>query len=53
MTVIGGERRQFETRVDPGRLAAYGVALSEVDEALRRASRNTSAGSGRRADRST
>ena len=44
VTVTGGERRQFETRVDPGRLAAYGVALSEVEEALRRASRNTSAG---------
>ena len=41
---IGGERRQFEVLVDPGRLANYGVALSAVEEALRRASRNTSAG---------
>ncbi len=44
VTVIGGERRQFEVLVDPGRLANYGVALSAVEEALRRASRNTSAG---------
>ena len=44
VTVIGGERRQFEVLVDPGRLASYGVALGAVEEALRRASRNTSAG---------
>ena len=44
VTVIGGERRQFEVLVDPGRLANYGVALGAVEETLRRASRNTSAG---------
>ena len=44
VTVIGGERRQFEDLVDPERLADYGVALSAVEEAMRRASRNTSAG---------
>ena len=44
VTVIGGERRQFEVLVDPGRLASYGVALGAVEETLRRASRNTSAG---------
>ena len=44
VTVIGGERRQFEVLVDPARLASYGVPLSAVEEALRRASRNTSAG---------
>ncbi len=44
ITVIGGERRQFEVLVDPERLADYGVALSAVEEALRRANRNTSAG---------
>ena len=44
VTVIGGERRQFEVLVNPERLADYGVALSAVEEALRRASRNTSAG---------
>ena len=44
VTVIGGERRQFEVLVHPGRLANYGVALDAVEETLRRASRNTSAG---------
>ena len=44
VTVIGGERRQFEVLADPGRLANYGVPLSALEEALRRASRNTSAG---------
>ena len=44
VTVIGGARRQFEVLVDPARLADYGVALGAVEEALRRASRNTSAG---------
>ena len=44
VTVIGGERRQFEVLVDPERLADYGLPLSAVEDALRRASRNTSAG---------
>ncbi len=44
VTVIGGERRQFEVLVAPARLAAYGVPLNAVEAALRRASRNTSAG---------
>ena len=44
VTVIGGERRQFEVLVDPKRLADYGVALSAVEDALRGANRNTSAG---------
>ena len=44
VTVIGGERRQYEVLVDPARLASYGVPLSAVEDALRRASRNTSAG---------
>ena len=44
VTVIGGERRQFEVLVKPERLADYGVALSAVEAALQRASRNTSAG---------
>ena len=44
VTVIGGERRQFEVLVRPERLAAYGVPLSAVEAALQRASRNTSAG---------
>ncbi|MEE8130898.1 MAG: efflux RND transporter permease subunit, partial [Vicinamibacterales bacterium] len=44
VTVIGGEKRQFEVLVDPERLADYGVALSAVENALRGANRNTSAG---------
>ncbi len=44
VTVIGGERRQFEVLVDPARLASYDLPLSAVESALRRASRNTSAG---------
>ncbi len=44
VTVIGGERRQFEVLVDPERLADYGVSLSAVETALRSANRNTSAG---------
>ena len=44
VTVIGGERRQFEVLVEPGRLANYGIPLSAVEAALQRASRNTSAG---------
>ena len=44
VTVIGGERRQFEVLVDPERLADYSVALSAVEDAMRLASRNTSAG---------
>ncbi len=44
VTVIGGERRQFEVLVDPQRLAAYGIPLRAVEAALQRASRNTSAG---------
>ena len=44
VTVIGGERRQFEVLVDPERLADYHIALSAVEYAVRRASRDTSAG---------
>ena len=44
VTIIGGERRQFEVLVDPERLADYGVALTAVEDALRGANRNTSAG---------
>ena len=44
VTVIGGERRQYEVLVDPVRLADYDVPLSAVEMALRGASRNTSAG---------
>ena len=44
VTVIGGERRQVEVLVDPERLSDYGVAFSAVEDALRQANQNTSAG---------
>ena len=44
VTVIGGERPQFEVLVDSDRLSDYGLSLSAVEAALRRANRNTSAG---------
>ena len=44
VTVIGGERRQFEVLVESDRLSDYGLSLTAVEEALRRANRNTSAG---------
>ena len=44
VTVIGGEQRQFEVLVDPERLADFGVPLGTVEDALRGANRNTSAG---------
>ena len=44
VTVIGGEKRQFEVLVNPERLADYGVALDTVEAALRNSNRNTSAG---------
>ena len=44
VTVIGGEQKQYQVVVSPERLRAYHVSLSEVEEALRRSNRNTSAG---------
>ena len=44
VTVIGGARRQFEVLVDPVRLSDYALSLSAVEDALRRANRNTAAG---------
>lgn len=44
VVVTGGGERQFQVIVSPDRLAAADVSIDEVEEALRRASRNTSAG---------
>ena len=44
VTVIGGERRQFEVLANPERLDNYDVPLGTLEAALRRASGNTSAG---------
>ncbi len=44
VTVIGGGQKQYQALVSPARLKAYGISLREVEEALRRANQNTSAG---------
>jgi CzcA family heavy metal efflux pump len=44
VVATGGGERQFQVIVSPERLAAVDVSIDEVEEALRRASRNTSAG---------
>jgi CzcA family heavy metal efflux pump len=44
VVATGGGERQFQVIVSPDRLVAADVSIDEVEEALRRASRNTSAG---------
>ena len=44
VVATGGGERQFQVIVAPDRLAAADVSIDEVEEALERASRNTSAG---------
>ena len=44
VVATGGGERQFQVIVSPDRLAAADVSIDEIEEALRRASRNTSAG---------
>jgi len=44
VVATGGGERQFQVVVSPDRLTAAGVSLTEVEEALRGGSRNTSAG---------
>ena len=44
VVATGGGERQFQVIVQPQRLAATDISIDEVEEALRRASRNTSAG---------
>jgi len=41
---IGGETKQYQVVATPERLAAYGVTLGELRDAVARASRNSSAG---------
>jgi CzcA family heavy metal efflux pump len=40
----GGEQKQYEVVLDPTRLAAYGVTLADVEQALTIANRNATAG---------
>ncbi len=44
VTVIGGARRQYQVLVSPEALAAHGVSVSEVREALAASNANSSAG---------
>jgi CzcA family heavy metal efflux pump len=44
VVATGGGERQFQVVVSPDRLTAADVSIDEVEEALRRANRNTSAG---------
>jgi CzcA family heavy metal efflux pump len=44
VVATGGSERQYQVIVLPDRLAAADVSIDEVEEALRRGSRNTSAG---------
>ena len=41
---IGGGVKQYQVLLSPERMAAYGVSLTEVTEAVRMTNRNTSAG---------
>lgn len=44
VTPIGGGQKQFQVVIDPGRLATYGLTLTEVLRALEEANENVSAG---------
>ena len=44
VTPIGGGVKQFQVRLSPARLQAYGVSLSQVTRALAEANENVSAG---------
>ncbi len=44
VTPIGGGEKQYQVVVSPANLKAFNVSLTEVEEALRRSNRNTSAG---------
>jgi CzcA family heavy metal efflux pump len=42
--IIGGEKRQFEVRLDPGRMSSYDLTPAEVVDALKSAQASVSAG---------
>jgi len=44
VSVIGGERKQYQVLVDPGRLADYGLTLKEVTRAVGNSNVNASGG---------
>jgi len=44
VSIIGGERKQYQVLVDPGRLADYGLTLKEVTRAVGNSNVNASGG---------
>lgn len=42
--VLGGDRKQYQVRIDPTALLEYGVSLQQVETALRESNINTSGG---------
>jgi len=44
VTPIGGGQKQYQVRLSPDKLRAYEVSLTEVQDAIRAANENTSAG---------
>lgn len=44
VTPIGGGVKQYQVTASPAKLGAYGVTLTELEEALRKSNRNASAG---------
>ena len=44
MNRFGGPTREYQVQIDPGKLVAYGLSLSQVEQAL--AANNTNAGGG-------
>ena len=42
--ILGGDRKQYQVRIDPAALLEYGVTLQDVEEALHESNVNTSGG---------
>ncbi len=42
--ILGGDRKQYQVRIDPTALLEYDVTLQEVEQALRESNINTSGG---------
>ncbi|MBD3675746.1 MAG: efflux RND transporter permease subunit [Planctomycetaceae bacterium] len=42
--ILGGDRKQYQVRIDPTALLEYGVSLQEVEQALAESNINTSGG---------
>ncbi len=42
--ILGGQRKQYQVRIDPAALLEYGVTLQEVEQALKESNINTSGG---------